>query len=151
MGIYATNSPEACQYVAENCKANVLVVENNAQLQKILQVGIDMIELNESLSSWMKPRNLICNPNPLSKNWEFCKLGSVRLPSRGDIHVLNSWIMRFKLLCTGVTVLQQFSKSTMWLAQYPSPEAKVFIALVFHNRFGIDYQSWMLLFNTLVK
>ena len=68
MGIYATNSPEACQYVAENCKANVLVVENNAQLQKILQVGIDMIELDESLSSWMKPRNLICNPNPLSKN-----------------------------------------------------------------------------------
>ena len=68
MGIYATNSPEACQYVAENCKANVLVVENNAQLQKILQVGIDMIELDESLSSWMKPRNSICNPNPLSKN-----------------------------------------------------------------------------------
>lgn len=46
VGIYATNSPEACQYVAENCKANVLVVENNAQLQKILQVWDSLPELN---------------------------------------------------------------------------------------------------------
>ncbi|XP_056314506.1 long-chain-fatty-acid--CoA ligase ACSBG2-like isoform X1 [Danio aesculapii] len=37
-GIYTTNSPEACQYVADDCKANVLVVENNKQLTKILQV-----------------------------------------------------------------------------------------------------------------
>uniref|UniRef100_A0A673M3C2 long-chain-fatty-acid--CoA ligase n=1 Tax=Sinocyclocheilus rhinocerous TaxID=307959 RepID=A0A673M3C2_9TELE len=37
-GIYTTNSPEACQYVAHNCEANVLVVENNKQLVKILQV-----------------------------------------------------------------------------------------------------------------
>ncbi|XP_077440942.1 long-chain-fatty-acid--CoA ligase ACSBG2 isoform X2 [Vanacampus margaritifer] len=38
VGIYTTNSPEACQYVAENCRANVIVVENHKQLQKILQV-----------------------------------------------------------------------------------------------------------------
>lgn len=38
VGIYTTNSPEACQYVAENCQANILVVENHKQLQKILQV-----------------------------------------------------------------------------------------------------------------
>ncbi|XP_078530572.1 long-chain-fatty-acid--CoA ligase ACSBG2-like isoform X3 [Lissotriton helveticus] len=38
VGIYATNSPEACQFVAENCKANILVVENSKQLAKILQV-----------------------------------------------------------------------------------------------------------------
>ncbi|XP_063051685.1 long-chain-fatty-acid--CoA ligase ACSBG2-like [Engraulis encrasicolus] len=37
-GIYTTNSPEACQYVASNCEANVLVVENHKQLIKILQV-----------------------------------------------------------------------------------------------------------------
>ncbi|XP_068722136.1 long-chain-fatty-acid--CoA ligase ACSBG2-like isoform X1 [Montipora capricornis] len=37
-GIYATNTPEACHYVAENCKANVIVVENDNQLKKILQV-----------------------------------------------------------------------------------------------------------------
>lgn len=38
VGIYTTNSPEACQYVAENCQANILVVENHKQLQKILQI-----------------------------------------------------------------------------------------------------------------
>ena len=37
-GIYTTNSPEACQFVADDCKANVLVVENQKQLDKILQV-----------------------------------------------------------------------------------------------------------------
>ena len=37
-GIYTTNSPEACHYVAENCEANVIVVENDQQLQKILKV-----------------------------------------------------------------------------------------------------------------
>lgn len=39
VGIYATNSPEACHYVAENCDANILVVENDQQLKKILQVS----------------------------------------------------------------------------------------------------------------
>ncbi|KAG7279420.1 hypothetical protein CRUP_024239 [Coryphaenoides rupestris] len=38
VGIYTTNSAEACQYVADNSKANIIVVENNKQLQKILQV-----------------------------------------------------------------------------------------------------------------
>ncbi|XP_029953055.1 long-chain-fatty-acid--CoA ligase ACSBG1 isoform X1 [Salarias fasciatus] len=37
-GIYATNSPEACQYVASDSKANVVVVENQKQLDKILQI-----------------------------------------------------------------------------------------------------------------
>ena len=38
VGIYATNSAEACHYVAYDCEANICVVENDAQLQKILQV-----------------------------------------------------------------------------------------------------------------
>ncbi|XP_052099586.1 long-chain-fatty-acid--CoA ligase ACSBG2-like isoform X2 [Mytilus californianus] len=37
-GIYATNTPEAVEYVAMHSEANVLVVENNQQLQKILKV-----------------------------------------------------------------------------------------------------------------
>lgn len=37
-GIYTTNSADACYYAAENCEANILVVENHKQLQKILQV-----------------------------------------------------------------------------------------------------------------
>ncbi|NXF81545.1 ACBG2 ligase, partial [Sclerurus mexicanus] len=38
VGIYTTNSPQACHYVAENCSANVIVVQNQKQLQKILEV-----------------------------------------------------------------------------------------------------------------
>jgi len=37
-GIYATNSPDACQYVADNAQCNIIVVENNLQLQKIIKV-----------------------------------------------------------------------------------------------------------------
>lgn len=37
-GIYSTNTAEACQFVAENAKCNIIVVENDTQLQKILKV-----------------------------------------------------------------------------------------------------------------
>ena len=39
-GIYATNTPEACQYVASDSNANIIVVENQKQLDKILQVPL---------------------------------------------------------------------------------------------------------------
>jgi len=38
VGIYTTNSSEACHYVADNARCNIIVVENDQQLQKILQV-----------------------------------------------------------------------------------------------------------------
>lgn len=38
VGIYTTNSPEACHYVAENCEANIIVAENKHQLHKILKI-----------------------------------------------------------------------------------------------------------------
>merc|ERR1712226_844530 len=38
VGIYTTNSAEACQYVAENSECNIIVVENDMQLQKVLKV-----------------------------------------------------------------------------------------------------------------
>ncbi|XP_018376150.1 PREDICTED: very long-chain-fatty-acid--CoA ligase bubblegum-like isoform X1 [Trachymyrmex cornetzi] len=37
-GIYTTNSPEACQYCAEHSRANIIVVEDEKQLLKILQI-----------------------------------------------------------------------------------------------------------------
>ncbi len=37
-GIYTTNSPPACKYIAENCRTNILVVEDEKQLEKILAV-----------------------------------------------------------------------------------------------------------------
>jgi len=37
-GIYTTNGPEACHYVADHCEARVIVVENEIHLNKFLQV-----------------------------------------------------------------------------------------------------------------
>ncbi|CAI8023833.1 Long-chain-fatty-acid--CoA ligase ACSBG2 [Geodia barretti] len=37
-GIYTTNNPEACHFIADNCSANVVFCENKLQLTKILQV-----------------------------------------------------------------------------------------------------------------
>ncbi|XP_071425048.1 long-chain-fatty-acid--CoA ligase ACSBG1 isoform X2 [Pithys albifrons albifrons] len=37
-GIYTTNSPEACQYIAHDSKTNIMVVENQKQLEKIMQI-----------------------------------------------------------------------------------------------------------------
>ncbi|XP_010003883.1 PREDICTED: long-chain-fatty-acid--CoA ligase ACSBG2 [Chaetura pelagica] len=65
VGVYTTNSPEACHYVAENSRANVVVVENNKQLQKILEIqhklpqlkaivqyGEELKETRPNLYSW---------------------------------------------------------------------------------------------------
>ena len=38
-GIYTTNGPDACHFVAHDCKANIIVVENQKQLDKILEVS----------------------------------------------------------------------------------------------------------------
>lgn len=42
-GIYTTNSPDACLFVANDSRANVIVVENQKQLDKILQVKLDVL------------------------------------------------------------------------------------------------------------
>lgn len=58
-GIYATNSPEACHYVAHDSKANIIVVENQKQLDKILQVKLLFFPLH---IVWLyKPFTLISN------------------------------------------------------------------------------------------
>ncbi|CAD1476724.1 unnamed protein product, partial [Heterotrigona itama] len=38
VGIYTTNNPEACQYCLEISRANIVVVEDSKQLEKILQI-----------------------------------------------------------------------------------------------------------------
>lgn len=38
MGIYTTNSPEACFYCAQNSRANIIVVEDEKQLEKIQEI-----------------------------------------------------------------------------------------------------------------
>nr|XP_057928889.1 long-chain-fatty-acid--CoA ligase ACSBG2 isoform X2 [Doryrhamphus excisus] len=72
VGIYTTNSPEACQYVAENCKANVLVVENHKQLQKILQVQDQL----PHLKAIIQYKGALKERRPNLYTWaEFMKLG----------------------------------------------------------------------------
>ena len=38
-GVFITSTAESCCYVANSCKANIVVVENETQLQKILQAS----------------------------------------------------------------------------------------------------------------
>lgn len=44
-GIYTTSSPEACQYIAHDCRANVIVVDTQKQLEKILKIWKDLPHL----------------------------------------------------------------------------------------------------------
>uniref|UniRef100_A0A1A8IEP3 Long-chain-fatty-acid--CoA ligase ACSBG2 n=1 Tax=Nothobranchius kuhntae TaxID=321403 RepID=A0A1A8IEP3_NOTKU len=72
VGIYTTNSPEACQYVAENSKANIIVVENHKQLQKILQIEDKLPHLKAIVQYKESPKEK--RPNLYS--WqEFMELG----------------------------------------------------------------------------
>ncbi|KAF3690697.1 Long-chain-fatty-acid--CoA ligase ACSBG2 [Channa argus] len=72
VGIYTTNSPEACQYVAENCKANIIVVENHKQLQKILQVEDKL----PHLKAIIQYKDALKEKRPNLYTWaEFMELG----------------------------------------------------------------------------
>ncbi|XP_072537451.1 long-chain-fatty-acid--CoA ligase ACSBG2 isoform X2 [Salminus brasiliensis] len=72
VGIYTTNSPEACQYVAENCQANILVVENHKQLQKILQIQDKL----PHLKAIIQYKDSLKEKKPNLYTWEeFLKLG----------------------------------------------------------------------------
>lgn len=44
VGVYTTNGPEACQYVAEHSSAELIVAENEKQMEKYLQV-LDQLPL----------------------------------------------------------------------------------------------------------
>ncbi|TDH09584.1 hypothetical protein EPR50_G00088700 [Perca flavescens] len=71
-GIYATNSPEACQYVASDSKANIIVVENQKQLDKILQIRDSLPHLKAIVQYSGYPMEKISN----LYSWEeFMELG----------------------------------------------------------------------------
>ncbi|XP_076007427.1 long-chain-fatty-acid--CoA ligase ACSBG2-like [Genypterus blacodes] len=72
VGIYTTNSAEACQYVAENCRANVIVVENHKQLQKILQIEDQL----PHLKAIVQYKDALKEKRPNLYTWaEFMELG----------------------------------------------------------------------------
>jgi len=54
-GIYPTNSADACKYVLANCKANIVVVEDEKQLNKILQIKDSLPELKQIVQYTGKP------------------------------------------------------------------------------------------------
>lgn len=55
VGVYTTNSPEACQYVCHHAQCNIIVVENDQQLQKILKVKKDLPYLRAIIQYRGKP------------------------------------------------------------------------------------------------
>ncbi|KAM4708327.1 long-chain-fatty-acid--CoA ligase ACSBG2 isoform 1-T1 [Discoglossus pictus] len=72
VGIYTTNSAEACHYVAENCEANIIVVENHKQLQKILQVQDQL----PNLKAIIQYRDELKEKRPNVYTWaEFMQFG----------------------------------------------------------------------------
>jgi len=63
VGIYPTNSPDTTKYIAAHCRSNIIVVEDDVQLQKILKIRSDLpdlkaivqytgIPLHEDVISW---------------------------------------------------------------------------------------------------
>ncbi|KAF3695497.1 Long-chain-fatty-acid--CoA ligase ACSBG2 [Channa argus] len=94
VGIYTTNSPEACQYVAAHSEANILVVENQKQLDKILQVKDQL----PHLKAIVQYKGELKQKAPFLYTWaEFMKLGE-EVPD----HQLNAVIdsLRANECCT---------------------------------------------------
>ena len=40
VGLYTQSTAEACKYIADDCKANIIVVDNEQQMLKILSVSV---------------------------------------------------------------------------------------------------------------
>lgn len=55
VGIYTTNSAEACLYCAKSSRANIIVVEDETQLQKILSVRSEICDLKAIVQYSGKP------------------------------------------------------------------------------------------------
>eukprot|EP00762_Andalucia_godoyi_P007828 ANDGO_01758.mRNA.1 Very long-chain-fatty-acid--CoA ligase bubblegum len=76
-GIYTTNNPEACAYVAEHSDSSVVLVENESQLKKFSSFGSDRLTKVKAYVCWaegfatQRPEN-----RPPVYNWtDFMALG----------------------------------------------------------------------------
>ncbi|XP_044294935.1 long-chain-fatty-acid--CoA ligase ACSBG1 isoform X1 [Varanus komodoensis] len=72
-GIYTTSSPEACHYIAQDCRANIIVVENQRQLDKIMQIW-DRLPHLKAVVMYKGPVLLKC-PNLYTMD-DFMELGN---------------------------------------------------------------------------
>ncbi|XP_030047440.1 long-chain-fatty-acid--CoA ligase ACSBG1 [Microcaecilia unicolor] len=78
-GIYTTNSPEACHYVADDCRANIIMVENQKQLDKILQIWNRL----PHLKAVVQYKGSLQEKHPNLYTWEeFINLGNEILDSQ---------------------------------------------------------------------
>ncbi|XP_048649451.1 long-chain-fatty-acid--CoA ligase ACSBG1 isoform X1 [Marmota marmota marmota] len=71
-GIYTTSSPEACQYIARDCRANIIVVDTQKQLEKILKIWKNLPHLKAVVIYGESPSKKITNVYTME---EFMELG----------------------------------------------------------------------------
>ncbi|XP_073917982.1 long-chain-fatty-acid--CoA ligase ACSBG1 isoform X4 [Castor canadensis] len=71
-GIYTTSSPEACQYIAHDCRANVIVVDTQKQLEKILKIWKNLPHLKAVVIYQEPPPKKMANVYTME---EFMELG----------------------------------------------------------------------------
>ncbi|XP_036295370.2 long-chain-fatty-acid--CoA ligase ACSBG1, partial [Pipistrellus kuhlii] len=60
-GIYTTSSPEACCYIARDCRANIIVVDAQKQLEKILKIWQDLPHLKAVVVYGEPPAGKLAN------------------------------------------------------------------------------------------
>ncbi|XP_059952918.1 long-chain-fatty-acid--CoA ligase ACSBG1 [Mesoplodon densirostris] len=72
-GIYTTSSPEACQYIAHDCRANIIVVDTQKQLEKILKIWKNLPHLKAVVIFQEPPPTKMANVYTME---EFMDLGN---------------------------------------------------------------------------
>ncbi|XP_007173507.2 long-chain-fatty-acid--CoA ligase ACSBG1 isoform X3 [Balaenoptera acutorostrata] len=72
-GIYTTSSPEACQYIAHDCRANIIVVDTQKQLEKILKIWKNLPHLKAVVIFQEPPLTKMTNVYTME---EFMDLGN---------------------------------------------------------------------------
>lgn len=78
VGVYTTNEPGACQYVAEHSSAEVILAEDEKQMQKYLDV-LDQLPKIKRIVVWNTDR-FVTKPHPIVLGWE-------EFLEQGDNHV----------------------------------------------------------------
>lgn len=69
-GIYTTSSPEACQYIAHDCRANIIVVDTQKQLEKILKIWKNLPHLKAVVMYREPPAEKIANVHTMEELME---------------------------------------------------------------------------------
>ena len=74
-GVYTTNSPEACRYLASDCKAQIIVVEDEVYLDKFLAVKRFLPDIKVTTLNCTKCLTLTVNALNILNVFAFISLG----------------------------------------------------------------------------